>query len=116
MHVNLEMAQYVQNHVVFLGYDLRPENIGLESYIEQLRKRIPLINSKGEVRKMLEVLNLFRTVCPQLGTWIQLLQDILVYDVLPSVEKLRKLVGEVWKYVLHHNISIPLMKDVTEFP
>lgn len=71
-------------------------------------EKLPLVELKGEIRKMLGIFNTCRNVFSGLATMVRPLYVELNARELPNSKKVHMWVQEVWDYILANNLQLSL--------
>lgn len=111
MHVNGRKLVVGQNKVNYLSYDLEEGGFSLQSYIQSQKDKLPRVNSKGEIRKILGIFNVSRSVSPGLSCVVKPQQLALNASKFPAGSNLCKWVQNVWSYILINSIKLYLKSD-----
>lgn len=66
------------------------------------------MNSKGEIRRILGIFNVCKSVCLGLSKVVEPLQSYLNARQLPKRSDLQKWVHDAWSYILKNNMQLSL--------
>lgn len=94
------------NKVVYLCFDLDNGSFSLESCIHEQTKKLPKVNSRGEIGRILSIFNVCCNVRPGLSKIVEPLQATLNAKKLPECNNLCRWTEEIWTFLFKNNMKL----------
>jgi len=108
LQTNPDKAQWCRPSVRFLGFDISQGQISLQRYVEEQCHHLPRVATRGEIRKILGIMNLCRPCCRNLASIVEPLQKAVGSSRLPDLKDLEEMTRTAWTRILSSTLWMSL--------
>lgn len=106
LKINLKKSQICKSSVKYLGFEVFNGSFSLRKYAEIQSQYLPEVSSKRQLRKVIGIMNLCRSCCPQLDDILRPLTALLRQKQLPNLSDLQALIRKAWQRILLENLTL----------
>lgn len=97
LHINYEKSkQFCLPQVEFLGFTISKDTVGVDHYIQKVKEKLPVINSKKTLQSALGLMNPLHSFIPELYTLLKPFYNLTTGGAVEDWEKVNEKLHKMW--------------------